>query len=210
MNIHRNRHANEANRSTAQRIISNLDKFKLHESCEVVDESQFDKDVTLFLKFMFTANQRMPGPKHPAVKFYRIRQNRKKCVTSAQYARSSNPQRTDKKTKQRRRDKYQYDLTQYWFYNQRRKAVLNVMKNGKSRRCEIEMDVLENHFKAVFEKPNRNVREIYHLSSTKKDILLTPDDIDKQIKRVAYDTSAGPDRVLARSLRQLAVSHSIS
>lgn len=183
--------------------------FSTHENSESFDEQVFDKHVTDFLEFLFEANSKMPGPKHPAVKFYRLRQKKKRSITSAQYARSTNPQRTDKKTKQRRRDKYQYDLTQYWFYNQRRKAVLEVTKNGNSRLCKMKMDEIEKHFKQIFETPNERTREAYPAKKAHNDVYLEPKDIQLQIKRISLDTSAGPDRVLARTVRQLNVSESI-
>ncbi len=183
--------------------------FSIHHGSAPLDEQLFDKDVSEFLDFLFKANEKMPGPKHPAIKFYRLRQKKKRNITSAQYARSTNPQRTDRKTKQRRRDSYQYDLTQYWFYNQRRKAVLEVTKTGNSRQCKIKMDLIENHFKKLFETPNEKIRESYPAKPIKDDIYLEPGDIQLQIKRISLDTSAGPDRVLARTIRQLNVSTTI-
>lgn len=150
----------------------------------------------------------MPGPKHPAVKFYRLRKA-KKTITSAQFTRSSNLQRTDQKTKHRRRDKYQYDLTEYWFYNQRKKAVLEVMKSGKSRQCKIKMESIEDHFKNLLTDHNERVLESYPSKTAKSNVILTPLDIQRQLKRICMDTSAGPDRVLARTIRQLKVSNSI-
>lgn len=144
MNIHRSRHAKEANSSTAKGISSRLNKsptddsdqkkdennlnkagissdckkwgnvFCVHESNENFDERKFDKDIEDFLEFLYVANEKLPGPQHPAVKFYRLRKKKKQMnITSAQHSRSSNPQRTDAKAKQRRRDQYHYDLTQY-------------------------------------------------------------------------------------------------
>ncbi|KAJ6633338.1 hypothetical protein Bhyg_16420 [Pseudolycoriella hygida] len=113
MKVHRNRHANEANKSTSQQIVSNLrssrkfdletekegtgppkhtgeldsecndwdEIFKTYEASETIDEISFDRDVTSFSKFLFKANEKMSGPKHPAVKFYRLRHDRKKELT---------------------------------------------------------------------------------------------------------------------------------
>ncbi|KAJ6636213.1 hypothetical protein Bhyg_14801, partial [Pseudolycoriella hygida] len=93
MKTHRNRHAKEANEETAARInsrkeaivssdkndtsgrISNdaskleseckkwKDTFQSHLNNEVFNESEFDNDVTKFLKFLFEANAKMPGPR---------------------------------------------------------------------------------------------------------------------------------------------------
>lgn len=152
--------------------------FSNHENSEALNESHFDKDVTAYLEFLFKSNEKLRGSKHLAIKFYRLRQKKKKTITSAQYSRSTNPQRTDMKAKQRRRDKYQYYLTQYWFYNQRRKAVLEVMKLGKSRKCTIKLSILEEHFKNVFGNTNDRVRESYPSKpAVREDVYLTPEQI---------------------------------
>lgn len=135
LNVHRNRHAKEANASTADRINTTIaptaersqrsrqindknakesernefasaleseckkwqETFSNHNGDESFDEQLFDKNVSEFLEFLFNANEKMPGPRHPAIKFYRLRQKKKRNITSAQYSRSTNPQRTDKK-----------------------------------------------------------------------------------------------------------------
>lgn len=108
--------------------------FEGFENSEILDEIALDEKVEAFQNFIFNANQRLPGPQHPSIKFYRLRKQKKnRKLTTAQQSRSSNPQRTDAKAKQRRRDKYQYDLAQYWYYNQRKKAVRMVMTKSAPR-----------------------------------------------------------------------------
>lgn len=123
LQTHLNRHAKEANDQTANRLKSRLNPntdeltpvknddvksnrseldsecnnwqevFKKHESNENLDTEAFDNDVSKFQKFLFKANQRLPRPQHPSVKFYRLRQqNKNRSITSTQQSRSSNPQ----------------------------------------------------------------------------------------------------------------------
>ncbi|KAG4073566.1 hypothetical protein HA402_000790 [Bradysia odoriphaga] len=74
-------------------------RFGNHETAEEIDTESFERDVADFQKFLLKANQRLPGPQHPSVKFYRLRQQKKnRKVLSAQQSRSSNPQRTDAKS----------------------------------------------------------------------------------------------------------------
>jgi len=185
--------------------------FRDHENNEHFDAEAFDADVENFQKFLFKANQRLPGPQHPSVKFYRLRKQQKnRKLTSAQQSRSSNPQRTDAKTKQRRRDQYLYDLTQYWYYNQRKKSVRSVMTKGAMRQCKIRMDIVEAHFRKLFEKSNDKVLETYPQNERNENILLNEEVIRLQIKKIELDTSAGPDRILVRTLRQLNIAKSIT
>lgn len=180
------------------------DVFENHLNAETVDSASFDDDISKFQKFLFKANQRLPVPQHPSVKFYRIRQrNKNRRINSAQQSRSSNPQRTDARCKQRRRDKFQYDLAQYWYYNQRKKSVRMVMSEGAPKQCTIKMDELENHFKDTFGQENNKCLETYPNKELHVDISLCEEDIATQIKRIALDTSAGSDGILVKTLRQL-------
>lgn len=86
--------------------------------------------------------------------------------------------------KQRRRDKFQFDLAQYWYYNQRKKKVQMVMSEGAPKRCTINMDTVENHFKGIFEHENKKCIETYPVTDTKDDITMNEDDIKLQIKRI--------------------------
>lgn len=238
LTVHRSRHANEANATTASQLSARLTKtnttdpndkeatkngvstenvqsvraaldsecntwqktFQKYESSADLDIAAFEEDMTKFMKFLFKANQRLPGPQHPSVKFYRLRQQkRNRKNMSAQQSRSSNPQRTDAKTKQRRRDKYQYDLSQYWYYNQRKKAVRAVMSSGSTKQCKIKMTEMENHFKNVFENMNDHVLEHYPSCEINENISVNEDDIKIQMKKTKLDTSAGPDRILVKT-----------
>lgn len=201
--------ANKAELDSECRVWNDIFENCLNE--EALDSASFDEKVSKFQKFLFKANQRLPGPQHPSVKFYRLRkQNKNRRITSAQQSRSSNPQRTDARSKQRRRDKFQYDLAQYWYYNQRKKSVRMVMSEGAPKQCIIKMDILVNHFKDTFEQENNKCLETYPHKEPHEDISLCEEDIETQIKRIALDTSSGTDRILVKTLRQLSVAKSIA
>lgn len=185
--------------------------FEEFENSEILDELTFDEKVASFQSFIFTANQRLPGPQHPSIKFYRLRQQKKnRKLTSAQQSRSSNPQRTDAKAKQRRRDKYQYDLAQYWYYNQRKKAVRLVMTKDQPSQCKIKMEVMESHFRGIFEIENHKTLESFPNAESFTNVIVTEEETRKQIKKMPLDTSPGLDRVLVKTIRKLNVAKSIS
>lgn len=142
------------------------------ESDESFNENFFNENVGNLQMFLFEVNHQLPGPQHPSVKFYRLRQIKKnRKITSAQQSCSSNPQRTDTKAKQRRQDKYQYDLTRYWYYNQRKKAVSMVLNEGRNKQCRIR--IMEQHFRNVFEKENNCTRESYPTVENHNDITIS-------------------------------------
>lgn len=126
-----------------------------------------------------------------------------------QYGRSSNPQRHDKKVRQRRRDKYNYEVAQYNYYNQRKKVVRNIMNENNNKVCMININTLEDHFKENFEKSNKSKLESYGTKQTSPDIIVNSEDVENAIKSLSYDTSAGTDRVLARTIKSMKVSNVI-
>lgn len=83
------------------------------------------------------------------------------------------------------------------------------MTKGTSKQCKIKMDVMERHIISVFENKNDRTLESYPTNERQQNIVLSEDDIKLQIKRMPLDTSAGPDRILVKTLRQLRVSKSI-
>lgn len=158
-----------------------------------------------FQTFLFKVNHRLPGPKHPSVKFYRLlHQKKNRKLISAQQSRSSNPQRTDAKAKQKRRDKFLYDLAKYWYYNQRKKAVRLVMNDGESNHCKIKVGVIENHLQNIF-SIKRIITHWSHIPIRK-----TIKTSFLQIKKIQLNTAAGPGRVLVKTLHQLSVAKPIT
>lgn len=110
----------------------------------------------------------MPGPKHPATKYYELRQKNKKNFidNGATYNKKSNPQKADKKRREKTRAKCKYEMAQYMYYNRRRKIVHEILKPINSASCKIEMNFLESHFSNVFETENNNLKESYESDRT--------------------------------------------
>lgn len=179
------------------------------ENSEVINYEQFNNEVNGFLRFLFEANERLSGPVHPNVKYFRLRK-RKKENTASKCSKSSNPQRTDAKARNRRREGYAYELAQYNYYNQRRKVVRDVMNDGSMRQCRIDMNTVQDHFKDLFESPNELTLDAYDQEIVKHDIIFTEDEIIHQINAISIDTSPGPDRVLSRTVKKLSVSKAIT
>lgn len=182
-------------------IANNLDSF---------DFAHFDQLYSEFATFLFTSNKRLPGPKHPASKFYLKRRQKRAAPTGAQQSKSSNPQRTSARVRERRRAQYMKDLCQYWFYNQRKKAW-TMIKNPKGQKnvCNIPMADLEEYFRQTLEKPNDNTLDYYQPGEPRENISITIEQVDRAIKSVNLDTSPGPDRILIRTIRDLKVSNII-
>lgn len=113
---------------------------------EELDLDLFDLRVGEYLKFIFEATPKLPGPKHPAIKYYKKRRKRKLSAQSAGHSRSSNPQRTDKKAKKRRRDKYLHEVAQYNYYHLRKRVAREAMGDESHGPCPIPMTELKSHF----------------------------------------------------------------
>lgn len=73
--------------------------------------SEFSKIVEDFAKILEESKIKLPGPKHPATKYYEARK-RKSTFKNREhnFSQSSNPQRYSKNERKRRREKYDYEL----------------------------------------------------------------------------------------------------
>ena len=171
------------------------------------DYSYFDQQFTQFVDFLFKANQSLPGPLHPNVKFYRWRKKKKDREVRANgtsQAQSSNPQRTDKRMRQKRHEQYEFELTQYLYANQRSKAVRKVMDSGQTTgQCPIPIVDLEHHFRNILDCPNEARLEDYPCPSLNEDIVVTIEEVHNAIRSINLSTSPGYDRVLSRTIREL-------
>ena len=173
---------------------------------DTFDHDHLERTYSEFAKFLYSANERLSGPLHPAVKYYRLRKSGKKSQNGAQHARSSNPQRTDARVRQRRQDQYQFELAQFEYYNQRRKVARKVLQTQtKSGPCTIAISELENHFKSVLESPNAHILDHYLTCDAREDVTVSIEEVDKAIKSVNLDTSPGYDRILIRTIRDLKI-----
>lgn len=66
----------------------------------------------------------LPGPRHPSLKYYQARKN-KQTFTNVKrnYKSSTNPERADKRAKERSHQKFNYELSQYLYTNKRKTLV---------------------------------------------------------------------------------------
>lgn len=180
---------------------------KIAANLQAFDASRFNASFGEFAKFLFTANQELPGPQHPACRFYQMRQRGKDRVSTAQYARSSNPQRTDARRRQRNQEQYEYELAQYDYVNRRPRVVRKVTTttSDKEQRCHIPIDQLEDHYRSVFSVPNARTLEEYLHQVPKVDVAVSMNDIKSALKGIKMESSPGLDGVLVRTLRLLPV-----
>ena len=118
---------------------------------KVVDEGNvqmFEKLVCDVMSFFVDQIQDLPGPEHPAIKYFKARKNKVPNNTNS-YKTSKNPKKKSKKTRNENRQKYNFELTQYYYYNQRRKVVRNVLnKSNRQNACKIPIYVQEDHFRS--------------------------------------------------------------
>ncbi|KAI5756414.1 hypothetical protein M8J77_024921 [Diaphorina citri] len=84
-----------------------------------------DSTVDEFQKYLKNVIHLLPGPKHPAVKYYELRKKRNSQVSSqnSSYKKSSNPQRVTKRDRKKRKEAFIYQSIQFDYYNRRKKAV---------------------------------------------------------------------------------------
>ena len=168
-----------------------------------LDWSVFETKVGEYQRFLREAVPKLPGPKHPNSKYYELRRKKKLRNQSAQYSRSSNPQRTDAKARKRRRDKYDYEVAQYEYYHLRKKIARKVMGDSVETKCQIPMDKLSNYFKSTFSQANESTLEYYPTNNCAEDVEVTLDEVNQVINSISLDTSPGNDLVLIKTIRDL-------
>lgn len=164
---------------------------------------RFEVAVNGFLEFLSEAPSRLPGPKHPATTYYKKRRQRKATVQTAQQSKSTNPQRKDKRAKQRRKEQYQYKVAQFDYAYNRKRVARRAMGEKTPEPCPIPLEDLHKHFETVFAQPNERVLSDYPQHPTREDISVTLDEVNAAIQGISLDTSAGNDRVLSKTIREL-------
>jgi len=105
-------------------------------------------------------------------------------------------------------DKYNYDLIQYEFYNQRQRAIRRVME-GNGKGCLINLDEVYSSFSNRFSKENNDSLPEYQIPSEDTvnrinemyDSTITLTEVLAVMKRIKVDTAPGPDRVIMRSIK---------
>ncbi|KAK9501535.1 hypothetical protein O3M35_012242 [Rhynocoris fuscipes] len=168
---------------------------------------EFESAINDFTIFLKEANNTLPGPQHPAVRFYRIRKRNKASMANKGYTSSSNPVRANRMAREKRKEKYQYEVAQYNYYNRRRKVVRDVMDADAPKLCPVEINTVENHFKNIFQNVNECTRNSYESAMVSEDILTVDiKTILEAIRSTSMDSSPGPDGVLIRTIKILGVA----
>lgn len=174
------------------------------------NEDTFGNMVENFGTFLANSLDYLPGPKHPAKKYYEARKKKGFRRSTDSYKKSTNPQRSSKRRKEQRKAEYEYQVTQFLYYNQRRKAVRRVLADGKHKNCSLDLTAIDEYFRSRFENKNDCCREDYEEKLTVSEQFhldktylpkMTEDDVKSAIKSIKIDTSPGPDRIIMRCIK---------
>lgn len=162
------------------------------------DYEAFEDLMSEFSNYMHNAVDLLPGPKHPAVRFYKARKKGQTPFRTA-YSATNNPQRLTTRKREDNRKKYQYELAQYYYYNRRRKIIRHIFKSQPEVRCKIPFQQISEHFQHLFGNENNNssARPKEPVCSV-DDISITEEEITYALSRIKVDTSPGPDHIIVR------------
>ena len=183
-----------------------------------LDDSEFDSHVENFSVFLSNSIKYLPGPKHPASKYYEARKKHSLVKRNKNHKQSSNPERANKRSQEKRKFKYNYELTQFLYYNQRRKAIRQVL-DTKAETCTINTTDIHDFFSETFSTINLSIREDYPQLISDSDLITLDDTFDENISKeeilqatrnIAVDTAPGPDHVLVRAIKNDIVADIIS
>jgi Reverse transcriptase (RNA-dependent DNA polymerase) len=182
--------------------------------------ASLDQLVDQLTKTLFNAIDVLPGPKHPARKFYNARKSGKTYKSNDRHYKDSlNPQKMSKRDRNRRKEKFNHEIMQFNYYNRRKKCVQQLMNNDKPQNCTIPSDSLYESFRERWETVNNHTRPDYGNSHTAEEVMdlstgfhaeITADEILNSIKGIHNDTSPGPDGILIRTLKSLTVSPTLA
>ncbi|CAL8113238.1 unnamed protein product [Orchesella dallaii] len=200
---------------------SNLDNIKIEmkriteKLNELMNASAFDEDVfdvvyKELVNLLIVANDALPGPKHPATKFYTMRKKRILFKDNqVSYKKTTNPQRSSKKASERRKDKYNYELMQFLYYNKRKSCVRKItQQNGL--KCKIPMEVLHQSLSNKWGKENPSIRRQYedppleydqHRIDLDYSTKITSEEVKTCLSKMDNDSAPGPDNITIRALK---------
>lgn len=194
------------------KINEKLDNMLTNPSSNDIEIEAIVSEITILF---VNAINILPGPRHPAVKYYESRKRRSlfKKVNDRQYKHTSNPQRSS----HRDSDKYNYELMQYLYINQRKRCV-NKILNNDTLTCPIELSEIFNSFSSRWGTENINTRSSYSSVSNEDilqidntfEVIVSTEEVENCIKTIRYDTTPGYDRVLARAIRKTKCSEMLS
>ena len=176
---------------------------------EDLSQDSFHKLVEDFLSFLSSAIHMLPGPKHPASKYYELRKKKSFMNTQRSYQNSTNPERSTKRDRLKRQSKYKYEATQFYFYNQIRKVIRNVF-NDNNNFCKLDNTILYDYFSSILSDPNDEIRLEYPKKCNETDQVqlddlfnttISTDEISMAMNKISIDTASGPDHVIMRTIK---------
>lgn len=179
------------------------------ESTEYTNEGSFSSDISEFSNFIAKFPEMLPGPKHPARRYYEARKRKGFQLRNEKFS-NSNPQRKSFRKRVNRKAIYEYQITQYYFFNQRRKAVRRIYEKNKENSSVVDVNAAYEHFSEVFEVPNNNIKEEYGPKLTDDEVVqincnysttVSKDEILSAIKGISVDTAPGPDKIIMRAIK---------
>ena len=183
-----------------------------------MSDDEFNVLIEEFLSFLAAAVHILPGPKHPAQKYYEARKNKCDVINQQSYKQSSNPQRATKRDREKRKGKYKYQLTQFLYYNQRRKALRQIFGN-ETPSCKLDSNSLHSYFSEIFSTPNTNLRQEYPNRFNEAEYVelndcfysvISKEEVIEATKKIAIDTASGPDHVIVRPIKHKLASEIIA
>lgn len=214
--IQKNKHIHEINNELESYRLA-LENLMASGECRQLD---LDNIIDSLIKTLSKATEKLPGPKHPAVKFYRARKSKNIFSTNDRnYHQSKNPERQSKRDRNRRKEKYNYEVMQYNYYNRRKKCAQQIMNTNKLKQCNIPNETLFNSFRDRWETENNCIRPSYgnniqneHQSESQNyfDPIISCDEILSSIKGIKIDSSPGPDGILVRTIKCLKIAGVLS
>ena len=97
-------------------------------------------------------------------------------------------------------------MIQYEFYYQRRKAVKKVFSRNNNKPLYFKKCEIESNFRNTFETINNHIRQTYdtledNQLSTQPLLKITPELLMNSMKKIAIDTSPGPDKVILKAIK---------
>ena len=165
-------------------------------------KDEFESLTSEALTFIADQIAHLPGPQHPAIKYYKLRKFNK-TKNKHNFISTSNPERRPKRQREKNRQHYNYEVAQYNFYNHRKKVAHSILQNlSKHKTCQIPIGDIYEHFNATFNIINDNscLPDTHVATDLPSDIVISEKDIHRALFQIKADTSTGPVRITVRIL----------
>jgi len=130
-----NKLPNQSNNQINQQMQNEAKKYEelFRQLCnDNVCNKDFQDCIANYINFLKECNTKLPGPKHPAIKFYQARKKKSTFTSNDRtYNAPTNPQHASKRDRGRRKQKYNYETMQWLYYNQRKKCCRQLLNTEK-------------------------------------------------------------------------------